>query len=169
MRDAHIEMEPHDQLIETRQFIEEAFPRCVLKRPGDIVAGAEQEDALYFLGRDWHEVDPSVFRTDPQCLFFLTPRAMHCYMPAFLMFLLDAGQEGVELQFTDVLLTSLQVSGADYNGWASRQKEMFSLFSAKQRRAVCMFVEFWHATYGTEFEDVDFAGLKADWHCGKVD
>jgi len=111
-----------------RAQIEQAFghrqrPAKVIEEHSPITP--EQRDALWFAGRDWHEVDWQEWERHPDAFYAFVPEAFIYYLPSVLVSALDA--PGGQLQAAHALLGVLNRSPEVYHWDAFITKRLLGL------------------------------------------
>ena len=147
--------------------IEEAFSeveypgdeRLVYDSSGKHLECAEVAAALR--GRDWRELSVEELRYSPSNLFFMTPEAVHYYLPAYLRAsVVSYGEAG---GIPDTLLWLLNDPGN-----SSHDPQVAGLLrrlTAAQRAAIRSFLEFLRDEHGADFpmDDLSPSAVLEAW------
>lgn len=152
-----------------KSLIEKAFPNKPFNGGVIYDGGEKYEDsamtATRFQGRSWKGFDPKFLRKYSDSVHFFSNEAYVCFLPAFLVAIIDAYDE-VDTLVETVVGTLLPVAGDDES---SRYKaELFEgrvgLLNDDQRTAVAAFLRHIKETHGETFTDQgEEDALEAYW------
>ena len=97
-----------------RAFSSRPMPAQVRLADGVLQLDSDVEEALWFSGRDWHEVTWQDWQRHSCAIFFFDPEAFAYYLPSVL--LLSAQNPSDSLMAADSLISQLDCS-PDPEGW----------------------------------------------------
>jgi hypothetical protein len=109
-------MKPKVKLTEKieRVFSSRAKPDAVVDMTGRFQIDSDVEEALWFMGRDWHELTWQDWQEHSSAIYFFDPEAFAYYLPSVL--LLSAQNPSETLNAADSLISELDLS-PDAEGW----------------------------------------------------
>jgi hypothetical protein len=109
-----------------RAFAERQMPLNLVEAANLAHPDSDVEDALWFTGRDWHELRWQDWQGHSSAIYFFVPDAFAYYLPSVMILSLQNPAE--ELMVADALISELDCS-PDPEGWTDALVSRFLLLN----------------------------------------